>query len=147
MALESPMGVRPEDIDDAPPSPSAMIESMRAFGYSLSTAIADLIDNCITARARNVWVGFEWNGQNSFVTVSDDGAGMTEEQLRDAMRLGSRNPLEQRDQNDLGRFSIGLKTASLSQCRRLTVASWVDGRDVAVRRWDLDYLSKPGVNG
>jgi len=141
------MTVDARDIDEAPPSPSAMIESMRAFGYSLPTAIADLIDNSITAGACRVWVHFEWNGRDSFVTISDDGSGMTEERLRDAMRLGSRSPLEQRDQNDLGRFSIGLKTASLSQCRRLTVASWVNGHDAAIRCWDLDYLSQPGVDG
>ena len=124
-----------------------MIESMRAFGYSLSTAVADLIDNSITAGAKRVWVHFEWRGADSHATVTDDGRGMSESTLREAMRLGGRSPLERRDENDLGRFSMGLKTASLSQCRRLTVASRVRSAATAVRCWDLDYLGRPEVDG
>ena len=136
-----------QDAEEAPPSPSAMIESMRAFGYSLATAIADLIDNSITARAKNVWIEFHWGGRDSYITIADDGCGMSEPTLRDAMRLGSRSPLATRDKYDLGRFSIGMKTASLSQCRRLTVASMPTSEQVAIRRWDLDYLADPSVDG
>jgi anti-sigma regulatory factor (Ser/Thr protein kinase) len=114
-----------------------MIESLRAFGYSTQSAIADLIDNSISAGARNVWVTFLWDGDNSHVIVRDDGRGMDPAALRNAMRPGSRNPLEERDAGDLGRFGLGLKTASFSQCRRLTVASRTDGTPVEVRRWDL----------
>lgn len=119
-----------------------MIESLRAFGYSTQSAIADLIDNSISAGARNVWITLFWDGDNSHVVVQDDGRGMDATSLRNAMRPGSRNPLEERDAGDLGRFGLGLKTASFSQCRRLTVASRTAGTPVEVRRWDLDYVNR-----
>ncbi|MXW79845.1 MAG: ATP-binding protein [Gemmatimonadetes bacterium] len=133
--------------DEIPPDASSMIESMRSYGYTLSAAIADLIDNSIAAAASTVVIQFHWSGADSWVSILDDGCGMGEATLRNAMRLGSRSPLEERDRNDLGRFGLGLKTASLSQCRRLTVASKpTDGSD-SVRRWDLDYLQKSDVQG
>ena len=109
--------------DDVAPDASAMIESMRAYGYTLSPAIADLIDNRISAGCTTVWLQFHWAGADSWIRLSDDGRGMTETELRDAMRLGSQSPLEERCSADLGRFGLGLKTASLSQCRRLSVVS------------------------
>lgn len=124
-----------------------MIESMRAYGYTLSTAIADLIDNSIAAEADNVWVHLHWAGADSWISVSDDGQGMDEVALRNAMRLGSQSPLAKRDPDDLGRFGLGLKTASLSQCRRLSVRSKMDRQAGWVRRWDLDYLALPDTSG
>ena len=128
------------DYDLVEPDASAMLESLRAFGYSTPAAIADLIDNSITAGAKNVWVGFHWNGRNSHVSVLDDGHGMSEAALVAALRAGSRSPLEERPAADLGRFGLGLKTASFSQCRQLTVASRTRGHGLASRRWDLDYV-------
>lgn len=126
--------------DVVPPSASAMIESMRAYGYSLPVAIADLIDNSITAGAGNVWLTFHWGGEDSWILIADDGSGMSEAALVAAMRLGSQSPLAERSPSDLGRFGLGMKTASFSQCRRMTVRSVHDGA-VAVRRWDLDYIA------
>lgn len=131
---------RSADYDLVEPDASAMLESLRAFGYSTPAAIADLIDNSVTAGAKNVWVGFHWDGRNSDVSVLDDGHGMSEAALVAAMRAGSRSPLEERAPADLGRFGLGLKTASFSQCRQLTVASKARGGVPAVRRWDLDYV-------
>jgi hypothetical protein len=131
-----------EEYDLVPPAAGAMIESLRAYGYTLPTAVADLLDNSISAGARNIWIKFHWNGSDSFISILDDGSGMTEEELREAMRPGSKNPLEERPPKDLGRFGLGLKTASFSQCRRLTVASKKEGGSPAFRRWDLDYVQK-----
>ncbi len=117
-----------------------MIESLRAFGYDLESAIADLIDNSLFAGSRNVWIDFTWNGPDSCVVVRDDGRGMNEEELYEAMRPGSRSPLEEREPGDLGRFGLGLKTASFSQCRSLTVFSKSAHHPVSVRTWDLDYV-------
>jgi Histidine kinase-, DNA gyrase B-, and HSP90-like ATPase len=128
------------EFDIAEPYATAMLESLRALGYSIQTAIADLIDNSISAGAKNVWLGFHWNGSDSWVSVRDDGHGMIAENLVKAMRPGSQNPLEERRPDDLGRFGLGLKTASFSQCRRLTVASRAEGSKIAIRRWDLDYV-------
>ena len=122
----------------APPA-SSMIESLRGVGYTPETAIADLIDNSISAHARNVWITFWWEGRRSHIAVLDDGDGMTEGELSEAMRPGSMSPLESRPPDDLGRFGLGLKTASFSQCRQLTVASLRNGH-FSTRRWDLDHV-------
>lgn len=134
--------VAEDDFDIAPPQAANLAESMRAFGYDVSTALADLVDNSITAGARNVCIDFHWNGAGSTIAVTDDGIGMTAQQLVVAMRLGSQNPREERRPRDLGRFGLGLKTASFSQCRRLTVRTCVDAADPATRCWDLDHLAK-----
>lgn len=133
--------------EEVPPDASSMIESMRAHGYTLSTAVADLIDNSIAARCTSVWLNFVWAGADSWITLLDDGHGMSERELSSAMKLGSRSPLESRDPDDLGRFGLGLKTASLSQCRRLSVVTRKAGSELATRRWDLDFLSRPAVQG
>ncbi|AFZ19208.1 ATP-binding protein [Allocoleopsis franciscana] len=133
-----------EEYDIAEPHAPAMIESLRAFGYNIQTAIADLIDNSISAGAKNVWLTFFWDGSESYVSIRDDGKGMTETELINAMRPGSRNPLEEREPDDLGRFGLGLKTASFSQCRRLTVRSRAVGDKPVTRRWDLDYVNQTG---
>ena len=130
--------------DLAEPRAGAMIQSLRAFGYDLPTAIADLIDNSISAAAKNIWLEFLWRGAASCVAITDDGRGMGEGELADAMRPGSRSPLEVRDPKDLGRFGLGLKTASFSQCRRVTVGTKASGGNVAVRCWDLDYVTRTG---
>jgi hypothetical protein len=135
----------PLDIYDiAQPEPSALVESLRAFGYSLRTAIADLVDNSISANARNIWIRFDWQGPDSFILIKDDGIGMTEAELVSAMRPGSKSPLEERPQKDLGRFGLGLKTASFSQCRRLSVVSKRNSSSLVTRCWDLDYINNSG---
>lgn len=133
--------------DEVAPDASAMIESMRAYGYTLSTAVADLIDNSIAAGCTTVWLDTHWAGRDSWLTIADDGTGMSEQELRNAMRLGSRNPRLAREPEDLGRFGLGLKTASLSQCRRLTVLSRQGAESRHVRRWDLDHLARADVAG
>jgi len=130
-----------ENYEVVEPNAASMIESLRAFGYNLQTAIADLIDNSISAGAKNIWLNFFWNGPDSFFSLRDDGTGMSEAELKEAMRAGSRSPLEDRDPSDLGRFGLGLKTASFSQSRRLTVRSKRKGQKASTRRWDLDYVN------
>jgi hypothetical protein len=124
----------------APPRAVAMIEALRGLGYSTATALADIIDNSIAAGARTVDLEFVWDGKQSYVRIEDDGRGMSEAELDCAMRLGEKNPLDRRDESDLGRFGLGLKTASFSQCRRLTVAT-VGPDGLQCLRWDLDVLA------
>ena len=130
----------------APPKAGPMVEALRGLGYSTATALADVIDNSIAARADMVDVLFSWRGAASSVVVLDNGEGMDEHQLDMAMRLGERSPLQARAANDLGRFGLGLKTASFSQCRRLTVASRRDGH-MHCLRWDLDVLAANETDG
>jgi hypothetical protein len=122
-----------------PPSAPDLLESMRAIGYSFEAALADLIDNSIAADARAINVRFSVSGE-PYVAIIDDGNGMSPAELTTAMRHGSTNPSQARDALDLGRFGLGLKTASLSQCRTLTVISLQDGA-LSARRWDLDHVA------
>lgn len=126
---------------EAIPEAASMVETFRAIGYSLETAVADIIDNSITACAKQVTIQRYWNGWKSIITIKDDGIGMTDEELIHAMRPGAQNPLAERDEKDLGRFGLGLKTASFSQCRKLTVISKKNGI-ISFWTWDLDYVAE-----
>ncbi|MGL4742331.1 MAG: ATP-binding protein [Sarcina sp.] len=124
------------------PFAPALIESMRSLGYSFESAIADLIDNSVSAGAKRIDIFVETES-NQNIIILDDGHGMKNEKLQEAMRYGSSNPLEQRQKDDLGRFGLGLKSASLSQCRKLIVVSKV-GKDVSGYSWDLDHVISKG---
>jgi hypothetical protein len=125
----------------AAPHASMLIESMRDIGYSLESALADVVDNSITAGATTVRLFAETVGPEARFAILDDGDGMTQPDLLEAMRPGSRNPLDERNSTDLGRFGLGMKTASFSQCRRLTVVSKRGGQ-FAAACWDLDYVAE-----
>jgi hypothetical protein len=118
-----------------------LIESMRDIGYSLETALADVIDNSITAGATEIRLFVDVACPDPRIGVLDNGKGMTRAQLLEAMRLGSSNPRARRPRADLGRFGLGLKTASFSQCRRMTVVSR-KGADLSVAIWDLDHVER-----
>jgi hypothetical protein len=120
------------------PSAARLMRSLRDIGYELPSAIADLVDNSIDANARRVDITFQSDGPQSWVRVVDDGIGMSPTGLDEAMRYGSDAQYAARA---LGHFGLGLKTASLSQCRRLTVATRSGAASrVAIRRWDLDVV-------
>lgn len=123
-----------------PPVAPVLLESMRAIGYDPPAAIADLIDNSISAEATDVHIYLSPDAPFR-LAILDDGHGMTPDELLAAMRHGSRAPGEQRATTDLGRFGLGLKTASLSQCRRLIVVSRRDGQSSGMM-WDLDEIAR-----
>jgi anti-sigma regulatory factor (Ser/Thr protein kinase) len=128
----------------AVPEASSMIETFRAIGYNIETAIADIIDNSISANAKNIWVNFEWKGSKTWLAIKDDGIGMNDAELIQAMRPGSKNPLQDRNEKDLGRFGLGLKTASFSQARKLTVISKKANYKSVYWTWDLDFVKQTG---
>jgi hypothetical protein len=124
------------------PHAAAISQSLRDLGYSLETAIADLIDNSITAHAHNIHIYLDFNTPNAAsLCIIDDGQGLNRDELIEAMRPGSRNPREERSSTDLGRFGLGLKTASFSQCKSLTVISRQKGDTIAAQ-WDLDLIAE-----
>jgi Histidine kinase-, DNA gyrase B-, and HSP90-like ATPase len=129
-------------VEDASPNPAALMESLRAFGYDLPTAIADLIDNSIAAGASKIRVDFRWQGSASTISIQDDGEGISEKDLLQAMRLGSISPREIRSKSDMGRFGLGLKTASFSQCRVVAVRSICAGEKASERCWDLNLVER-----
>ena len=122
------------------PSARKLMASLRDIGYDLPSAVADLVDNSIDAGAENVEVTFVDDGGRSWIRIADDGMGMSAAELDEAMRYGSQRSYSS---SSLGHFGLGLKTGSLSQCRRLTVASRRrrNARIVA-RRWDLDIVAE-----
>ena len=125
----------------AVPSPKSTINAYRSFGYNLSTAVADIIDNSISAGADKIFLDFEWKGSDSYLSVLDNGIGMNRDELVIAMTPGSKDPEDERRLNDLGRFGMGLKTASFSQCKKLTVISKRFGFKVINRCWDVDFIN------
>lgn len=125
---------------DMPPYAPTLIESTRSIGYSLEAAVADIIDNSIAAKAQKIDLFF-FPVDDAYIAILDDGSGMSEVELNSAMQYGSKSPVVEREADDLGRFGLGLKTASLSQCRCLTVIT-KQGNELNGRRWDLDHIAQ-----
>ncbi|WP_397451819.1 ATP-binding protein [Pseudomonas sp. NA-150] len=125
-----------------PPHAASLLESMRSIGYTLESALADLIDNSLSAKAKDINIEFR-PFVDPYIALIDNGVGMSPEVLESAMRHGSTNPLAARGIDDMGRYGLGLKTASLSQCRRMTVVS-KQGNVVSAFCWDLDVVIKKG---
>jgi hypothetical protein len=123
-----------------PPRVPAMLASLRALGYSFEAALADIVDNSVAADASRIDIQFPPEPR-PYVAIIDDGHGMSGEFLLEAMRHGGTGPESERDPHDLGRFGLGLKTASLSQCRRLTVVS-VQSGTLSAAAWDLDRIEE-----
>lgn len=128
----------------AEPEARSMIETFRAIGYSVETAVADIVDNAVSAGATSIWIDFEWKGPGTYFRVTDNGHGMGESELIQAMRPGSRSPLQDRGKHDLGRFGLGLKTASFSQCRKLSLVSKNADSSATGFTWDLDFVNTTG---
>ncbi len=129
-----------ENTEIVEPNVSNWIHSMRDIAYSFETAISDIIDNSISAKAKNIEIYAVQKPEN-LVSILDDGSGMDEGELLEAMRLATQSPLTERSHDDLGRFGLGLKTASFSQCKKLTVISRKNKKNFA-RQWDLEFISK-----
>lgn len=121
-----------------PPYAPSLLESLRSVGYSLESALADIIDNSMSAKAKHINIEFR-PSDSPYIAIIDDGEGMTKDGLESAMRHGSTNPLQQRHSNDMGRYGLGLKTSSLSQCRRMTVVTLRDDA-LCAYCWDLDVI-------
>lgn len=127
--------------ESAIPNPSYLIKSISEQGYSLETSLADLIDNSLAADARAVEILVDADQEPFTVFIADDGHGMNEEQLRSCMQFPSASPDSTRDEDDLGRFGLGMKTASFSQTHCLTVLSRARGStQFNGRTWDLKEL-------
>ncbi len=122
------------------PNISNFIKSLRDVGYTFEIAVADVLDNSISANATEIKIYTVPLPEIMFCML-DNGIGMTEPELIEAMRLATQNPEDKRDKKDLGRFGLGLKTASFSQCKQLTVLSKKDNK-ISIKQWDLDYISQ-----
>ncbi|MGG1592412.1 ATP-binding protein [Terribacillus saccharophilus] len=123
------------------PTAAPVINALRSIGYNARTAIADIIDNSIDAFANEISLQFEYNNGNGYIQIIDNGIGMDQEEIQNAMSIGSKDPRIERKDNELGRFGMGLKTASFSLGKRLSVISKQDNKYVE-RCWDLEFVSK-----
>ncbi|MEC0269713.1 ATP-binding protein [Paenibacillus anseongense] len=122
------------------PNVGNFVKSLRDIGYSMEVAVADVLDNSIAANASNINIYMVSEPELIFCML-DNGLGMDSEELVEAMRLATKDPESSRAQTDLGRFGLGLKTASFSQCKKLTVISKKNGK-ISAQQWDLDFISK-----
>lgn len=123
------------------PVANVLMNSMRSMGYTFEAAIADIVDNSISAKAKRIDIKFPVDPGHLYVAICDDGSGMDSDELFDAMKYGSEKKKNGRSTDDLGRYGLGLKSASLSQCRKLTVISKKD-EIYSAYSWDLDVIEK-----
>ena len=111
---------------------------MGSFGYTLPASVADIIDNSISANCSNIWVKFLWNNGSPWVAIIDDGCGMDRSALEEALCFAGKSSSEKRLKSDLGRFSLGLKTASISQCKHLNVGVKSKEGVLSIGEWHLE---------
>lgn len=132
---------RPKSTLEVIPSARRLIRSLRDVGYDFKHAVADLIDNSIASGASSVAIDMHFDGKESFLRIADNGIGMNGATITEAMRFGTERDYEA---DELGKFGLGLKTASLSQCSRLTVASRIDrvAKRIETRQWDLAHVER-----
>ena len=121
------------------PTADILMTSMRSMGYTFESAVADIIDNSIAASATKIEVKYPVDPNELFVAICDNGTGMLRDDLYNAMKYGSRHYGDVRSEKDLGRFGLGLKSASLSQCRKLTVIS-KKNQELSAFVWSLDHV-------
>lgn len=129
----------------ADPNPEYLIKSIAEQGYSLESSLADLIDNSVSANANKIEVLIKMEQEPFALFIADNGDGMDEETLKASMQFPSNSPESKRNVSDLGRFGLGMKTASFSQTRCFTVLSRKKGTETFIgRTWDVNYLKQVG---
>ena len=124
------------------PPAKSLIFGIRAIGYSFSTAVADIIDNCIPVHAKHIDIISDYNDGDPFFAVCDDGDGMNERELKNAMLMGSDRTNKPVNEQELGRYGLGLKAASLSQCREFIVISKDKDGQINAMSFDLDLIEE-----
>lgn len=125
--------------DEILPDAGRVVFGLRDTGYDFNTAVADIVDNSITAQATKIDVSMSMDALgNISLYITDNGHGMNQKQLRNAMKYGSQ---EQRDKKSLSKFGLGLKTASTAFCRCLSLVSRGDDGVARKIQWDLDFIS------
>jgi len=124
-----------------PPNPARLIEGLRDTGYEFNTALADIVDNSIDANATQIDIMVEMDGDGDIlISVADNGCGMNDTTLLNGMTYGAAGEV---DQKRLGKFGLGLKTASTAFCRRLSVITRDSSESPLIKAiWDLDHVVK-----
>jgi hypothetical protein len=134
-----------KNTENAEPNPEYLIKSIAEQGYSLESSLADLVDNSVSANANKIEVLIKMEQEPFTLFIADNGNGMDEEILKESMQFPSNSPENNRNVSDLGRFGLGMKTASFSQTRCFTVLSKKKGtKSFSGRTWDVNYLKQVG---
>ena len=129
----------------ADPNPEYLIKSIAEQGYSLESSLADLMDNSVSAKANKIEVLIKMEQEPFTLFIADNGNGMDEKTLKASMQFPSNSPEKERNVSDLGRFGLGMKTASFSQTRCFTVLSRKKGTQTfSGRTWDVNHLKQVG---
>jgi hypothetical protein len=129
-------------IADASPDPKSHIKTLMRIGYTMPSAVADILDNSITAQSKTIEIHSLPGLEEPNLSILDDGIGMSHDELISSMKIGCKDPNDERKKGDLGRFGSGMKTASFSQARRLTVISKREGFPLCAAIWDIDRIEK-----
>ena len=138
-------GVSNSQFDVLRPDPAGTIESLASLGYTTEAAIADIVDNSITAGSTRIDLQFRWAGAaGSTVSIVDNGVGMNQGELLRGLTVGGRSTAVARSDTDLGRFGMGLKSASFSQAREVIVSSGRSRDEWLTRTWDVDHVLAVG---
>jgi len=127
---------------DMSPDPQSHIKTLMRIGYTLPSAVADILDNSITAGCRSVEIYSPPSLDAPLISILDDGCGMDADELIKNMQIGCKDPSIERVSGDLGRFGSGMKTASFSQARRLTVVSKKEWGEAIAAVWDIDKIEE-----
>jgi len=129
-------------IEHLSPDPKSHVKTLMRIGYNMSSAVADILDNSIAADSKKIEIYSPPGLEEPLISILDDGYGMDAEELIENMRIGCKDPSDEREKGDLGRFGSGMKTASFSQARRLTVISKKSGESVVAAIWDIDKIEE-----
>ncbi|MEH6639257.1 MAG: ATP-binding protein [Porticoccaceae bacterium] len=129
-------------IVDQSPDPKSHVKTLMRIGYTVNSAVADVIDNSIAAGAQNIEIYAPPGMDDPRISILDDGWGMDLNELIQNMRIGCKDPSLEREKGDLGRFGSGMKTASFSQARQLTVISKKKNHPLVAARWDIDKIEE-----
>lgn len=137
--IDSKLDIPSVGYDVTEPNPEGVAHAFSRIGYRLDEALADLIDNSIDASATTILIRFVRTDITiDRIVIADDGEGMDDAFLRHAMQFGARI---KHKKTDLGKYGIGLKSASFSQCRKLSVVTRHKGHTSA-RRWTIESIRK-----
>lgn len=123
------------------PEAGNLMGSMRFMGYTFNAAVSDILDNSISAAAKAIHIYFPTDSEidNCYLAILDNGIGMSKAELAQAMKYGSVDCNKDRQSSDMGRYGLGMKSASLSQCRVLTVIS-KQGDEISGYSWDYNSI-------
>lgn len=122
-----------------PPNPARLIEGLRDTGYDFNTALSDIVDNSVDAGASSIDILINMDASGDiYIAVADNGCGMDKSTLMDGMTYGAKGV---NDAKRLGKFGLGLKTASTAFCRKLSVITRDEPSATLLKAvWDLDHV-------